>query len=155
MGHVAKVYIKIRDLDTLRTTIRKLLWSMTDESGGCGWRSAELIGEIVSAEPSLFEDIIPILWSQREEESFLESVLRSIIKLSRKVDLSNYINFDCKELENLLHHENGNIKSLSALLIKTTKCDIKIPEEVKKYQLLIYNNGNLLEVKTEEVEKFL
>jgi len=56
---------------------------MTDESGAIGWRSAELIGEIIYANPSLFEDIIPILWSQREEESFIESVLRGILKLSK------------------------------------------------------------------------
>lgn len=155
MGHIASAYIKAKDTDTLRNTIRKLLWSMTDESGGIGWRAAELIGEIIYAEPSLFEDLIPILWSQREEESFLESVLRGILKLSQKVNLSDYINFDCEEIANLLKHENNTIKSLSALLIKKTNCPIDISEEIKKLPINIYKEGEILNLKTEEVEKFL
>jgi len=36
--------------DFLRETCRKLLWSLTDESGGIGWSAPELLGEIVCAD---------------------------------------------------------------------------------------------------------
>lgn len=155
MGHVAKAYIAAGDIETLRNTIRKLLWSMTDESGAIGWRSAELIGEIIYANPSLFEDIIPILWSQREEESFIESVLRGILKLSKKVNLSNYIKFNCQELENLSRHKNDDIKGLSTLLMKRTTCDYELPEEIKQITISMYDNGKTIKLKVNEAEKFL
>jgi len=155
MGHVAKAYIEAGDIETLRNTIRKLLWSMTDESGAIGWRSAELIGEIIYANPSLFEDIIPILWSQREEESFIESVLRGILKLSKKVNLSNYIKINCQELENLSRHKNDDIKGLSTLLTKRTTCDYELPEEIKQITISMYDNGKTIKLKVNEAEKFL
>lgn len=155
MGHVAKAYIEIQDVETLRNTIRKLLWSMTDESGGIGWRSAELIGEIIYAEPSLFEDIIPILWSQREEESFLESVLRSMIKLSKKINLSDYIKIDKEELKKLLTDKNETIRALSFILINKLKVNLQAPEELKNAMLSIYEGGSIIKIKTSEAEKFL
>ncbi|GLI52532.1 DVU0298 family protein [Thermodesulfovibrio yellowstonii] len=155
MGHVAKAHVSAQDIEPLRNTIRKLLWSMTDESGGIGWRAAELIGEIIYAEPSLFSDIIPILWSQREEGSFLESVLRSMIKLSNKINLSDYIKINKEELENLLIHENDEIKALAAILISKIKSQIPIPEDIKNIILSVYTRGNIIKLKTSKAEKFL
>lgn len=156
MGHVAKAYVDAEQIEPLRNTIRKLLWSMTDESGGIGWRAAELIGEIIYAEPSLFEDIIPILWSHREEESFLESVLRSMIKLSKKVDLKKYISIEDKELENLLNHEKDEIKALTSILIKKIKSPLPIPKNIEELLLPVYTNrGKIIKVKAAKAEKFL
>lgn len=47
--------------DFLRETCRKLLWSLSDESGGIGWSGPELLGEIVSADPERFSDLIPLV----------------------------------------------------------------------------------------------
>jgi hypothetical protein len=59
----------------LRETIRRLIWSMTDESGGIGWSAPEMMGEIIRNNPGEFLDLVPILWSFREEELFTASVL--------------------------------------------------------------------------------
>lgn len=155
MGYIAKAYIEAGDTETLRNTIRKLLWSMTDESGAIGWRAAELIGEIVYAEPKQFEDIIPIIWSSREEESFLESVLRSIIKLSEKIQLNNYLNIDCQEIETLLRNENNEIKALSALLSSRAHCQISIPQEIKNITFSLYKDGKIVKTTVSEAEKIL
>ncbi|MCX7988981.1 MAG: hypothetical protein N2647_06035 [Thermodesulfovibrio sp.] len=155
MGHVAKAYVEAEEIEPLRNTIRKLLWSMTDESGGIGWRAAELIGEIIYAKPSLFKDIIPILWSQREEESFLESVLRSMIKLSNKINLLDYIEIEETELKNLLNHENDEIKALTAILIFKTKSKVPVSEDIKNTLLSVYSKGNVIKVKTSKAEKYL
>ncbi|MCS7215247.1 MAG: hypothetical protein RMI30_00455 [Thermodesulfovibrio sp.] len=155
MGYVAKAYVEAGEIEPLRNTIRKLLWSMTDESGGIGWRAAELIGEIVYAEPSLFQDIIPILWSQREEESFLESVLRSMIRLSSKINLTDYINIDENELKNMLNHKNDEIRALTAILISKTKTKVFLSDDIKNTLLSVYSKGNLIKVKASKAEKYL
>ncbi|MCS7163657.1 MAG: hypothetical protein NZ845_01475 [Thermodesulfovibrio sp.] len=155
MGHVAKAYVEAEEVEPLRNTIRKLLWSMTDESGGVGWRSAELIGEIIYAEPSLFEDIIPILWSQREEESFLESVLRSMIKLSNKINLLDYIKIEDNELRELLQHKSEEIRALTALLVYKAKINFSVPENIKDASLSVYNRGEIFKVKISKAEKYL
>jgi len=49
------------DDETLRITIRKLLWSLSDESGGIGWSAPEILGEIVSADPEKFSYAIPLI----------------------------------------------------------------------------------------------
>lgn len=61
-------------VDVVRDTIRRLLWSMGDESGGIGWSAAEILGEIIRNNPDEFKDIIPILWSYREEDMFRAGV---------------------------------------------------------------------------------
>ncbi len=155
MGYIAETYVKANNIEPLRNTIRKLLWSMTDESGGIGWRAAELIGEIVFAEPSLFEDIIPILWSQREEESFLESVLRSMIRLSNKINITDYIEINPTELESLLKHENDEIKALTSILIHKLKIKLPVAEELKDTMVSVYKNGNIVKLKASRAEKFL
>lgn len=155
MGHVAKVYVNAHNIEPLKNTIRKLLWSMTEESGGIGWRSAELIGEIIYAEPSLFKEIIPILWSKREEESFLESVIRSMIKLSKKINLLDYIKVEETELESLLKHERDEIRALTAILITKTKSKVPVSEDIKNTFLSVYSNGNVIKIKALQAEKYL
>ncbi len=155
MGHVTKAYVNAQNIEPLKNTIRKLLWSMADESGGIGWRSAELIGEIIYAEPSLFKDIIPILWSKKEEESFLESVIRSMIKLSKKINLSDYIKVEETELESLLKHERDEIKALTAILITKTNSKIPVSEDIKNTLLSVYSSGNVIKIKALQAEKYL
>jgi hypothetical protein len=60
VGLAAKELIKA-DYEYLRETVRKLLWSVSDESGGIGWSAPEIIGEIVAVDPQRFSDIIPLL----------------------------------------------------------------------------------------------
>jgi hypothetical protein len=60
MGLVAKELVT-SEPEILRDRVRKLLWSLNDESGGIGWSAPELLGEIVSADPDRFADIIPLI----------------------------------------------------------------------------------------------
>lgn len=68
------------DIDALRETCRKLIWSLSDESGGIGWSAPEIIGEIVSADPKRFKDFIPLIASvyELEEDVFRGGVLYSL-----------------------------------------------------------------------------
>lgn len=53
---VAAGRIASRDPEFVRGHIRRLLWLLSDESGGIGWRAPEIIGEIIRAQPHAFQD---------------------------------------------------------------------------------------------------
>jgi len=61
--------------EVVRDTIRKLLWSMGEESGGIGWSAAEMLGEIIRNSPDDYSDIIPILWSFKDEDMFRSGIV--------------------------------------------------------------------------------
>jgi hypothetical protein len=83
VGLAAKALVKT-DHEFLRETVRKLLWSLSDESGGIGWSAPELIGEIVSADPKRFSDIIPLIAQvyEVEEETFRPGVVYALARIA-------------------------------------------------------------------------
>ena len=72
------------DLDVLRETCRKLIWSLSDESGGIGWSAPEILGEIASADPKRFKDFIPLVASvyEIEEDVFRGGVLYALGRIA-------------------------------------------------------------------------
>jgi hypothetical protein len=82
-GRVASVFIRNNE-EVLREAVRKLLWSLTDESGGIGWSAPELIGEIVSAGPEKFSDVVPIIAEvfSIEEDVFRPGVLYAFKRIA-------------------------------------------------------------------------
>jgi hypothetical protein len=83
IGLAAKALVKT-DHEFLRETVRKLLWSLSDESGGIGWSAPELLGEIVSADPKRFSDIIPLIAQvyEVEEEVFRSGVVYALARIA-------------------------------------------------------------------------
>jgi HEAT repeat protein len=74
------------DVEFLRETCRKLLWSLSDESGGIGWAAPELLGEIVSSDPKRFADIVPLIAQvyDVEEDVFRSGVLYALSLIGEK-----------------------------------------------------------------------
>jgi len=64
--------------------VRKLLWSLSDESGGIGWSAPELLGEIVSVDPKRFSDIVPLIAQvyEVEEEVFRPGVVYALARIA-------------------------------------------------------------------------
>jgi hypothetical protein len=68
-----------QDMEAARTILRRLIWSLNDESGGIGWGSAEAMGEIMARHEQLAEEYHRILISyicddgNRLEHDLLES----------------------------------------------------------------------------------
>lgn len=83
IGFVSSLYMN-NNYDFLRDTIRKLLWSLSDESGGIGWSAPEILGEIVSADPHKLSDIIPLIAEvyDIEEKIFRPGVLYALLKIA-------------------------------------------------------------------------
>lgn len=72
------------EYEFLRETCRKLLWSLTDESGGIGWSAPELLGEIISADPKRFADLVPLIASVYgvEEDVFRPGVVYALRRIA-------------------------------------------------------------------------
>lgn len=85
VGMIARELVST-DTEFLRETCRKLLWSLSDESGSIGWAAPELLGEIVSADPRKFPDVVPLIASvyDAEEEVFRPGVLYALAKIGEK-----------------------------------------------------------------------
>jgi hypothetical protein len=83
VGLASKELVRI-DFEFLRETVRKLLWSLSDESGGIGWSAPEILGEIVSADPKRFGDIIPLIAQvyEVEEEVFRPGVVYALARIA-------------------------------------------------------------------------
>jgi hypothetical protein len=79
------------DLEAARVIMRRLMWNLNDESGGIGWGSPEVMGEILAAHNGLAQEYAHILLSYaREEGNYLEldalqrGLLWGISRLSEK-----------------------------------------------------------------------
>jgi len=83
VGLVARALLK-SDYDFLRDMCRKLLWSLSDESGGIGWSAPEMLGEIVSADPRRFADIVPLIAQvyEIEEDVFRPGVVYALGRIA-------------------------------------------------------------------------
>ncbi|MEE9121657.1 MAG: HEAT repeat domain-containing protein [Syntrophobacteria bacterium] len=61
------------DIESARMILRRLMWSLNDESGGIGWGAPEAIGEILASHEGLAREYANILTSYiREDGNFLE-----------------------------------------------------------------------------------
>ncbi len=65
-----------------RNVIRRLIWSIRDESGGIGWSAPEMIGEIVRNNPAMYTDIPQILWSFMEEEFLQKGIIWAVGRIA-------------------------------------------------------------------------
>ncbi|MFH2035369.1 MAG: DVU0298 family protein [Candidatus Zixiibacteriota bacterium] len=69
IGKVARI-LADDDIDKVRELIRRQLWLMNDESGGLGWSSPEIIGEILVNVPELIDEYGALLLAFLKEEPF-------------------------------------------------------------------------------------
>jgi len=83
VGRIANVLVKT-EREFLRIAVRKLLWSLSDESGGIGWAAPELLGEIVHSDPEGFSDIIPLIAEVYgiEEQTFRPGVMYALARVA-------------------------------------------------------------------------
>ena len=62
-----------KDMESARVIMRRLIWSLNDESGGIGWGAPEAMGEIIASHEGIAKEYASILISYvREDGNFLE-----------------------------------------------------------------------------------
>jgi len=65
--------LALKDIESARTVMRRLMWNLNDESGGIGWGSPEAMGETMARHGGLAEEYAGILVSYiNEKGNFLE-----------------------------------------------------------------------------------
>ncbi len=136
----------------MRDTIRRLLWSMSDESGGIGWSACEIIGCITSANPSEYSEMIPLLWSYREEENFRPGALWAMAQIGL-VDASA-ISFICNDIEKYFSDPSPCVKAYAAYCSKIARCKIAAPLRITNPEetFTCYKDG---ELKAYSVSEFI
>ncbi len=60
------------DMEEARVVMRRIMWSLNEESGGIGWGMPEAMGEIMAQNRALAEEFGHILVSYMREECYLE-----------------------------------------------------------------------------------
>lgn len=106
-------------IEVIRDAIRRLLWSMGEESGGIGWSAAEMLGEIIMNNPEAFSDIVPIVWSFKDEEMFRAGVVRAYGRIgSVRPDL---VLFALPEMRLLLNDPDPNVRAQAAWALGVLK----------------------------------
>ncbi|GAB4408088.1 MAG: hypothetical protein OHK0032_03450 [Thermodesulfovibrionales bacterium] len=99
------------DPQRVRNIIHRLIWSVSDESGGIGWGAPEMLGEIVVNCPDLTSDIPPIIISLEEDKIFLKGVLWALGRLANaKIGWSDGAERIIKES---LDHPDPAVRGLS------------------------------------------
>lgn len=107
--------LSVERIDIIKDTIRRLLWSMSEESGGIGWSSAEMLGEIIKANPDEFTDIIPIVWSFKDEEMFRPGTIWAMGRIAlERTDLAEFI---LKDLQLMTTDKNPTVRGYAALVV--------------------------------------
>jgi hypothetical protein len=84
IGSIARELVQA-EYPLLRELVRKLLWSLSDESGGIGWSAPEIIGEIVNADTVRFRDVVPLIAEvySIEEKVFRPGVVYALYRISQ------------------------------------------------------------------------
>ena len=79
-----------KDMESARVILRRLMWSLNDESGGIGWGAPEALAEIMARHEGLAREYSRILISYMDDEgNFLEyeglqrGVLWGLVRLAR------------------------------------------------------------------------
>ena len=113
-----------RDLDRVRDFIRRCIWLMNDESGGLGWHSPEVIGEVLVNVPELIAEYGGLLPHYFFEEPFERG---AVIAVSRVGGLApSLISEHADELMTLLGDADPGIRFHALRALK--KIDTRLPD---------------------------
>ncbi len=158
MGKAAGALTK-KDPNFVRTIVQRLLWSLSEESGGVGWSAPDMLGEIVINVPDEFSDIPPIILSFKDEESFLPGVLWAMGRMasSGKIKLDLPL---CRDIIiNALNNQSPTIRGLSLWAASALKMkdlsDKVLPLLTDNNKFLFYEDHELKEISVKDMVRRL
>ncbi len=147
MGKIAAMESR-KDLERIRDMVRRLLWLMNDESGGLGWRSPELIGEILVNVPVLIDDFGGLLPAYFKEEPFERGTYLAVARIASINPKIYGENVD--QLKESLSNPDPAIKchAVAALYAIDEKLGQSIAKKLENdtspVTLYDFNSGNLI-----------
>ena len=139
--------------ELVRNIVGRLLWMIRDESGGIGWSSPEILGEIVRNNPELCSDIAPIIVSFHEEKMLSAGVLKAIGRIG--MINTEFIEYAVPVVLSYLHNPNPILRGLAAWSLGETGTAESLNELQKLINddniLLFYEDGELREKTVGEI----
>ena len=159
------------DMEEARSMMRRLLWSMNEESGGIGWGIPEAMAEIMAVNDNLAHEYGHMLISYMREENYLElpalqrglmwgigrlSKARPELMLAKDGDgyLSIYLESGDRLVVGLAARAFGFLKVKDALpYIKLLVDDPLAVRLYEDYRFVDTTVGRLAQATIEEIEK--
>ncbi|GAB6158489.1 hypothetical protein JCM39194_16890 [Desulfotomaculum varum] len=111
LGRVAEA-LALKEPESVREIIRRLLWSMNDESGNSNWSAPEAIGEIIYRRPDLFGEFVPIVVNAAAEEIFHRGIAWALGRVGRR--RPDLVQEFIPLLINLLTHPKAEVRGYAA-----------------------------------------
>ncbi len=141
----------------VRNVVQRLIWSVSEESGGIGWSAPEMLGEIVINSPQAFEDIPPVLLSFHEEESFLKGVLWALGRMARSGIERTRGSFEVAV--RALEHKDSSVRGLGLYALAgsiTDEVKARVKEMIRDGgRCVIYRDGQLVETKVGDIARMV
>ncbi|UCG77705.1 MAG: hypothetical protein JSV21_09010 [Nitrospirota bacterium] len=153
VGESARVLIN-SDYDFIRDTTRRLIWSVTEESGNVAWSSIEMLSEIIASDLSRLYDLVPIVVSMYEEEIFREGVMYGLSKFAESSP--DIVLMHAGTIREALSDVNPRVRYFA--LMSAKRAGMEIPDDIRERlssdhaKARIYIDGMLRDV---EVRDFL
>ncbi len=118
--------------------IHRMLWAMSDESGGIGWSSPEILCEIILNNPEQFRHLIPIVISSHDEEMFRPGVLRAIGRIGGvRPDL---VQQSIPVVLNYLDYPDPSVRGNAAW----SAGEIKVKEALSRLERMVDDNSRFM-----------
>ena len=114
IGHVCSWQAR-SDMERVRDYVRRLLWLMNDESGGLGWSSPEVLGEVLVNAPALIEEYGLLLTSFLREEPFQAGTHQAVYRVAT-VDVRPFAGSEA-ELSRSLQDDDPVVRGYAALTL--------------------------------------
>jgi len=110
----ASAVVAARDAEFVRGILRRLMWSLNDESGSIGWRAPQAMGAIIAAAPDQFAEFAPIVASMLDldETHFYPGVLWAIGQIAPH--LSARIQFALAQIRECLRADSPATRAMAA-----------------------------------------
>lgn len=133
------------DSELVLDVIRRIIWSMCDESGAQSWSAAETIAEIIYHKPALYGEFGPIMINASlDEVIFQKGMLWAVGRLQNRITYTKEI---LPEIINFLEHPQPILRGYAAWALG----ELKAKQAVNKLALLntdahpvaIYINGEM------------
>lgn len=114
IGRTAAVVAR-DDVEHVRRFIRRLLWSMNDESGGVGWHAAPTLGEILVHTPMLIDEYAVLLPNYLNEPPFERGAHLAVWRVARIAPQP--LAHGVAELERSLRSDDASIRGFAVLAL--------------------------------------
>jgi len=133
--------------EIVRNAVGRLLWMIRDESGGIGWSSPEMLGEIVRNNPALFSDVAPVIMSFLDEKMLVSGVL---IAAGRIGEINaELISYAVPLIISYLQNSDPSLKGIAAWALGRMRV-LEAESELEKLRndssrVVIYEEGEMKE----------